>query len=335
MKRQIFDWRYMGNMLSIPIVQSSSGHILETETSLSWHWHHFILSVWSLHWCRKKDSVNVRYWDRGRQQKWIDWFSCLHQVWLHHFSPRGKQQVGKQWTAILLLRKWWQDLVKMTQLMITFVEHFSNSLAHCMVVDMWKVSMLFHSTSSLQKQNRKNKYVDLSVLPPCLATLKLHILCAKRVACLMKRSSVAQVEEAPLSNCSSDHEVYPNAVEELLFNSHNADESDKEGIDKYFGDDCMRDEHDWNLSDICDLEFTWNIFICVWHLRNIINITNDLGQSTSLNFQKFKITKFYSKITVLLENTKMYFRHHQSWLNLPSLLFLNLTFFYSLKGKNP
>ena len=177
--------------------------------------------------------------------------------------------------------------------------------------------------------------MDLSVLPPCLATLKLHILCAKRVACLMKRSSVAQVEEAPLSNCSSDHEVYPNAVEELLFNSHNADESDKEGIDKYFGDDCMRDEHDWNLSDICDLEFTWNIFICVWHLRNIINITNDLGQSTSLNFQKFKITKFYSKITVLLENTKMYFRHHQSWLNLPSLLFLNLTFFYSLKGKNP
>ena len=48
------------------------------------------------------------------------------------------------------------------------------------------------------KQNRENKYVGLSPLPPCQATLKLHILRANRVAYLMKRSSVAQVEEPPL-----------------------------------------------------------------------------------------------------------------------------------------
>ena len=36
-----------------------------------------------------------------------------------------------------------------------------------------------------EKQNRKNKYVDLSALPPCQATLKLHILRANRVAYLM------------------------------------------------------------------------------------------------------------------------------------------------------
>ena len=56
------------------------------------------------------------------------------------------------------------------------------------------------------KQNRENKYVGLSALPPCQATLKLHILRANRVAYLIKRSSVAQVEEPPLSDCSWDHE---------------------------------------------------------------------------------------------------------------------------------
>ena len=56
------------------------------------------------------------------------------------------------------------------------------------------------------KQNRENKYVGLSALPPCQATLKLHILRANRVAYLMKRSSVAQVEEPPLSDFSWDYE---------------------------------------------------------------------------------------------------------------------------------
>ena len=47
-----------------------------------------------------------------------------------------------------------------------------------------------------EKQKRENKYVDLSALPPCQATLKLHILRANRVAYLMKRSSVAHCQIA-------------------------------------------------------------------------------------------------------------------------------------------
>ena len=48
--------------------------------------------------------------------------------------------------------------------------------------------------------------------------------------------------------------------------------------------------------------FVFDIF------RNIIDITIEMGQTICLNFQKFKITKIYSEVTVLLENTKMYFR---------------------------
>ena len=103
-----------------------------------------------------------------------------------------------------------------------------------------------------EKQKRENKYVDLSTLPPCQATLKLHTFRANRVAYLMKRSSVAQVEEPPLSDCGWDHEgritqieeTYPSAVEELLVESHNTDESVKEDFDEYFKDNCMGDEHD-------------------------------------------------------------------------------------------
>ena len=117
-----------------------------------------------------------------------------------------------------------------------------------------------------EKQKRENKYVDLSTLPPCQATLKLHIFHANRVAYLMKRSSVAQVEEPPLSDCGWHHEgriiwtkeAYPSAIE-LLVDSHNADESVKEDVDQYFRDNCMSDEHDWNSSDICYLEFTWPV----------------------------------------------------------------------------
>ena len=57
------------------------------------------------------------------------------------------------------------------------------------------------------KQNRENKYLDLSALQPCEATLKLHILCADKVAYLMNRSSVTQVEEPPLSDCGWDYEA--------------------------------------------------------------------------------------------------------------------------------
>ena len=38
-----------------------------------------------------------------------------------------------------------------------------------------------------EKQNRENKYVDLSELLPCQDTLKLHRLYANRVAYLMKK----------------------------------------------------------------------------------------------------------------------------------------------------
>ena len=82
----------------------------------------------------------------------------------------------------------------------------------------------------------------MSALPPCQATLKLHILRCNRVAYLMKRSSVAQFEEPPLSDCGWDHEgriiwikeVHPSAVEGLLIDSHNADENDEEDVDEYF-----------------------------------------------------------------------------------------------------
>ena len=74
--------------------------------------------------------------------------------------------------------------------------------------------------------------MDLLALPPFQATLKLHILGASRVAYLMKRSSVAQVEEPPLSDFGWDHEggiiwtekAYPIAVDGLLVASHNTDE---------------------------------------------------------------------------------------------------------------
>ena len=103
-----------------------------------------------------------------------------------------------------------------------------------------------------EKQKRENKYGDLSTLPPCQATLKLHTVRANRVAYLMKRSSVAQVEEPPLSDCGWDHEgritwveeTYPSAVEELLADSHYTDESVKEDVDEYFKDNCMGHEHD-------------------------------------------------------------------------------------------
>ena len=51
------------------------------------------------------------------------------------------------------------------------------------------------------KQSRENKYVDLSALPPCQATLKLHILRANRVAYLIKNTSFAEDEEPALSDC--------------------------------------------------------------------------------------------------------------------------------------
>ena len=91
----------------------------------------------------------------------------------------------------------------------------------------------------------------------------------------MKRSLVAQAEKPPLSDYTWDHEgwliwnqeAYSSAVEGLLFDSHNADESDKEDVNEYFGDDCLSDKRDWNSSDICYLKFTWTIFIRVWHFR--------------------------------------------------------------------
>ena len=109
------------------------------------------------------------------------------------------------------------------------------------------------------------------------------------MAYLMKRSSVAQIEELPLSDCSWDHEGRSFGSRKRIqccggavVDSHNTDESDEEDVDEYFGDDCMFDKHDWNSSNICDLEFTWTIFIPVWLLRNIIHTIIDLGQTTYL-----------------------------------------------------
>ena len=38
--------------------------------------------------------------------------------------------------------------------------------------------------------------------------------------------------------------MYPRAVEGLLVDNYNADKSDEEDVDRYFGDNCMSDEHD-------------------------------------------------------------------------------------------
>ena len=46
-------------------------------------------------------------------------------------------------------------------------------------------------------------------------------------------------------------EANPSAIEELLFDDHNADESDEREVDKYFGDNCMNGKYDWNSSEIC------------------------------------------------------------------------------------
>ena len=55
----------------------------------------------------------------------------------------------------LVLKKWWQDLVKMTSFMMTFVKRLADSLAQCMVVDIWKMSIPFDSTSSLRSRTEK------------------------------------------------------------------------------------------------------------------------------------------------------------------------------------
>ena len=63
----------------------------------------------------------------------------------------------------------------------------------------------------------------------------------------MKWSSVAQIEEQwccqiEVGIMKKDHldwRSVSSAVEVLLFDSHNTDESDEEDVDKYFGDDCM------------------------------------------------------------------------------------------------
>ena len=93
-----------------------------------------------------------------------------------------------------------------------------------------------------EKQNRENKYVDLSTFPPCQTTLNLHILRANRVAYLMKRSSIPEVNEPPLSDCGWDHEgniiwieeAYPSSIERLLIESDNESdkESDEEDMDE-------------------------------------------------------------------------------------------------------
>ena len=75
-----------------------------------------------------------------------------------------------------------------------------------LMLDVRNISMPLDSTSLLWSRTEKNNYVGLSALVLYKATLQLHILRANRVAYLMKRSSVAQVEEPSFSDCGWVHE---------------------------------------------------------------------------------------------------------------------------------
>ena len=147
MKRQILDWWYMGNMLLIPTVQSSSDDFLQTQTPLPWHWNRFIPPIWFLIVALVQEERQYEcQMLRSRKTTEMHWSVFTPSPGVNkslHFSTRGKQQVGKQWTANLALRKWWQDLVKITRLMMTFTEHLANAFTQCMVMDVRKISMAF------------------------------------------------------------------------------------------------------------------------------------------------------------------------------------------------
>ena len=90
---------------------------------------------------------------------------------------------------------------------------------------------LFH-----RKYNNQNKIVDMSSLPPCESVLKLHIMRANYVACLWKKSKIAMID---LPNVIyhgwqpdgqiqwiQDDNIYPQDVEDILFDDKNYDVDD-------------------------------------------------------------------------------------------------------------
>ena len=281
------------NSNSPVIIRSHSGD----REIFTWHWHRFIPLIWSsiVTLVQEERYCKCQMLRRRKttEMQWSVFTSLPVVITPLHFSTKNveisfPQEVGNNWTANLVLRKWWKDLVKMTQLMMTFEEHLENFFAQCMVVDLRKMSIPFDLTSSLRSRTEKTGMwaCQLCRLVEPIWSFTFW------VAYLMRRSSVAQAEELPLSDCGWDHEgriiwigeARPSAAEGLLGDSHNANESSADNVDEYFGDDCMSDQHYWNASDIFYLEFTWTIFISVWHLRNIIYVTTDLGQTTCLNF---------------------------------------------------
>ena len=147
-------------MLSIPIVQSSSGHILETQTFFSWHWHRFNPPIWS----SIVALVQEERYCKCQMLRWRKTTEMHPSVFTPSSDVNAPLQVGKQWTANLVWRKLCQDLVKMTRLMITFIEHLANLFAQCIVVDVQKMSIHFDSTSSLRSRTEKT---NMWTCQPC------------------------------------------------------------------------------------------------------------------------------------------------------------------------
>ena len=168
-----------------------------------------------------------------------------------HFSARGKQQAGKQWTANLVLWKCWHDLVKITQLMITFVEHLAILFAQCMVMGMWKISMSFDSSSSLWRRTEK---ISMWACQPCRLAKRLLNFSSYLLMEWPTWWKDPQLDKLKNHHCQvavgimkEDHLDWRSiscAAEGLLFDSHNADVSDEEDVDEYFGDVCMFEKHD-------------------------------------------------------------------------------------------
>ena len=46
----------------------------------------------------------------------------------------------------------------------------------------------------LKKHTQQNKVIDLSLLPPCCSTLKLHVMRYNYVACIWKKTKTAYIE---------------------------------------------------------------------------------------------------------------------------------------------
>ena len=132
----------------------------KTQTSLSWHWHRFNPPIWS----SIVALVQEERYCKCQILRWRKTTKMHRSVFTPSPDVNTLLQVGKQWTVNLVWKKLCQDLVKMTQLMITFVEHLVNSFAQCIVVDVQKMSIPFDSTSSLRSRTGK---INMWTCQPC------------------------------------------------------------------------------------------------------------------------------------------------------------------------